>query len=177
MTYQKACSHFLFSQWHKCMRKLVKTRRRVGEALLASQWRRCPRLNSARVLWGAIGFIQSLVLESEDGLRLVNTLRKIFSLFSVQKKTKNPHTVVELICIFKRASLSPCFPHSLLLFFFFFQVPIYLNSFPLFFFLLHWFPNPSLCMQLGPSCVSLTVYACACVFVWVFSGTVLPQWA
>lgn len=60
--------------------------------------------------------------------------------------------------------------------FFFFQVPIYLNSFPPFFFLLHWFPNPSLCMQLGPSCVSVTVCANICVFVWLFLARCC-QWA
>lgn len=77
---------------------------------------------------------------------------------------------------FLHVSFSPSFS-----FFFFFQVPIYLNSFPLFFFLLHWFPNPCLCVQLGPSCVSVTAcvcaYVCVCAHavVWVFSGTVLPH--
>jgi len=59
---------------------------------------------------------------------------------------------------------------------FFFQVPIYLNSFPFFFIRLHWFPNPSLCRQLGSSCVSAVECVCVCVCV-CFSGTVLSQWA
>lgn len=91
---------------------------------------------------------------------------------------EKPPSVVELMFLFKRelslfpVSLTPSFS-----FFFFFQVPIYLNSFPLFFFLLHWFPNPSLCMQLGPSCVSVTVYMCAymcvclCGFFWHSAAT------
>lgn len=96
-------------------------------------------------------------------------------MFYVWLGNENLCSVVELMCLFKSelslsVSLTPPFS-----FFFFFQVPIYLNSFPLFFFLLHWFPNPSLCMQLGPSCVSVTVYMCAYMYVYVFVWVFLAQ--
>lgn len=94
-------------------------------------------------------------------------------------------TLALLSSVFLRTHFLFLFPSltlSFLFFFaFFFQVPIYLNSFPLFLLSPSLISKPRVFVcSWGPAvCLWLCVWTCAhaCVFVWTFFGTLLPQWA